>query len=235
VGARQEPAGRYRGSRRLPKLPSKRYAAVVTTAMMAAGAVTLAAGTLLPEAAGAAGDDPTRTSMTVQDRLNALDTANRSQQRAGPAGSVEQGAPDVWLLPVRQFTITSLYEARWGGFHYGVDMAAPYGTPIYAAHAGVVTLAGPDGDYGNAVRIDHGKGIETVYGHGSSVVARVGQRVEAGDLILRVGSTGSSTGNHLHFEVNVNGEHRNPMSYLRERGVDIAKRLEQANGGAVIT
>jgi murein DD-endopeptidase MepM/ murein hydrolase activator NlpD len=236
VGARQEPAGRYRGSRRLPKLPSKRYAAVVTTAMLAAGAVTLAAGTLLPDAAGAAGDDPTRHSMSVQDRLNALDSANRSQQRSGPAGSVEQGAPDVWLLPVRaQFQITTLYEVRWGEFHYGVDMAAPYGTPYYAAHAGVVTTAGFDGGYGNAIRIDHGNGIETVYGHSSAVLVKVGQRVQAGQLIGRIGSTGFSTGNHLHFEVNVNGEHHNPMSYLRERGVDIAKRLEQANGGAVIT
>lgn len=234
---RQQPVGRYRGRRRLPKLPSKRYAAVVTTAMVGAGVVALGAGAMVPDPAGAdGGAGAASQTQGVEDRLNAMDKANRSQERPGEALSLNQGAPDVWLLPVRaQFQITTTYEMRWGEFHWGVDMAAPYGTPIYAAHDGIVTLAQYDGGYGNAVRIDHGNGIETVYGHAAKVIVRAGQKVKAGQLIALVGSTGYSTGNHLHFEVNINGTHTNPMKFMLSKGVDIRSRLEAANGGTVIT
>jgi len=134
-----------------------------------------------------------------------------------------------------EFQITTVYEMRWGAFHFGVDMAAPYGTPYYAAHAGTVTLARYEGGYGNAIRIDHGNGIETVYGHSSKLLVTEGQHVEAGQMLGLIGSTGYSTGNHLHFEVTVNGEHADPMAYLLAHGVDIAKRLEAATGGTVIT
>jgi murein DD-endopeptidase MepM/ murein hydrolase activator NlpD len=237
VHPRQQHGGRYRGRRRLPKLPSGRYAAVVTTAFVGAGVVALSAGAVVPDSAsaGSAFDDPTSQGHGIEDRLSAVDKANRSQDRQGPALSTEQGAPDVWLLPVpTHFEITTLFAMRWGTFHYGVDMAAPYGTPYYAAHAGTVTLARFCGGYGNAIRIDHGKGVETVYGHSSKLLVREGQHVEAGQLIGLIGSTGYSTGNHLHFEVNVNGVHQDPMKYLLSRGVDIAKRLEAANGGTVI-
>ncbi len=235
---RQQAGRRYRGRRRLPKLPSRRYAAVVTTAFLGAGVVALSAGAVIPDsfASGSAFGDPTTQALGVEDRLNALDKANRSQDRPGPALSVDQDAPDVWLLPVpTPFQITTVYEMRWGEFHFGVDMAAPYGTSYYAAHAGTVTLAQFDGGYGMAIRIDHGNGVETVYGHSSKVMVTVGQHVQAGDMIGLIGSTGYSTGNHLHFEVNVYGEHRDPMAYLLTHGVDIAKRLEAANGGTVIT
>lgn len=238
VHPRPQQVGRYRGRRRLPKLPSRRYAGVVTTAFVGAAVVALSAGAVVPDSGsdGSAFDDPGAQAAGITDRLNALDKASRSQDRPGPALSMEQGAPDVWLLPVpTQFQITTLYEMRWGTFHWGVDMAAPYGTPYYAAHAGTVTLARFSGGYGNAIRIDHGKGVETVYGHSSKLLVREGQHVEAGQLIGLIGSTGYSTGNHLHFEVNVNGVHQDPMKYLLSRGVDIAKRLEAANGGTVIT
>ncbi|HEX6873234.1 MAG TPA: M23 family metallopeptidase, partial [Micromonosporaceae bacterium] len=237
VHPRQQPVGRYRGRRRLPKLPSRRYAAVVTTAFLGAGVVALGAGAVVPDQVGTPGSgDPTTQALGVEDRLNALDKANRSQDRPGPAFTMEQGAPDVWLLPVRvQFQITTLYEMRWGEFHFGVDLAAPYGTPYYAAHAGIVTLARYEGGYGNAIRIDHGNGIETVYGHSSKLLVTEGQRVEAGQLIGLIGSTGFSTGNHLHFEVNINGVHTNPMTFMMAHGVDIRGRLEAANGGNVIT
>lgn len=237
MGSQQQPAGRYRGSRRLPKLPTRRYAAVVTTAFVGAGVVALTAGAMLPESSGAGGalGDPSTQAVGVQDRLNAVDKANRSEDRPGPALSVEQGAPDIWLLPVpTKFEITTLFAVRWGVMHWGVDMAAPCGTPYYAAHAGTVTLARMDGGYGNAIRIDHGQGIETVYGHSSKLLIKEGQHVDAGQLIGLIGTTGYSTGCHLHFEVNVNGVHTDPMKYLLSRGVDIAKRLEEANGGTVI-
>jgi murein DD-endopeptidase MepM/ murein hydrolase activator NlpD len=198
--------------------------------------VAILAGAVIPESMNPAANADGTQVMAVEDRLNAADKANRSQDRPGPALRIEQGAPDVWLLPIQvQFQITTVYEMRWGEFHWGVDMAAPYGTPIYAAHAGTVSTSGVEGGYGNCVRLDHGGGVETVYGHSSKLLVAVGQKVRAGDMIALVGSTGFSTGNHLHFEVNVNGEHKNPMTYLLARGVDIRKRLEAATGGEVVS
>ena len=226
----------YRGRRRLPKLPSRRYAGVVATAFLGAGLVAVSAGAVIPDSMNSAAASGDTRPMAVADRLNAADKANRSQDRPGPALSVDQAAPDVWLLPVQvQFQITTVYEMRWGEFHWGVDMAAPYGTPIYAAHAGTVTVSGFEGGYGNCVRLDHGAGVETVYGHASKLLVQEGQKVAAGEMIALIGSTGFSTGNHLHFEVNVNGVHKDPMRYLLDRGVDIRKRLEAATGGTVIT
>ena len=236
--SKQQPPNRYRGRRRLPKLPSRRYAAVVTTAFLGAGVVALSAGAVIPEPGNSGGGsgDATAQAMAVQDRLNAVDKANRSEDRPVAANAVEQGKPDVWLLPVpTKFEITTLFQMRWGTMHWGVDMAAPYGTPYYAAHAGTVVLARMNGGYGNEVVIDHGNGVETIYGHASRLIVTEGQRVDAGQLLGYIGSTGYSTGNHLHFEVNINGEHKDPMKYLLAHGVDIAKRLEAANGGTVIS
>jgi murein DD-endopeptidase MepM/ murein hydrolase activator NlpD len=134
-----------------------------------------------------------------------------------------------------KFEITTLFAMRWGVMHWGVDMAAPCGTPYYAAHAGTVVLARMNGGYGNEVQIDHGNGVETIYGHASKLLVREGQHVEPGTLLGLIGTTGYSTGCHLHFEVNVNGEHKDPMRYLLDHGVDIAKRIEEANGGTVIS
>jgi murein DD-endopeptidase MepM/ murein hydrolase activator NlpD len=234
VGSKQQPTSKYRGSRRLPKLPSRRYAAVVTTAFLGAGVVALSAGAVIPESAPADGATP--AALSIQDSLTATDRANRSNDRPAASGALEQGKPDIWLLPVpTKFEITTLFAMRWGTMHYGVDMACPTGTPYYAAHAGTVKLAEWYSGYGNAIIIDHGNGVETVYGHSSQLLVTKGQHVEAGDKIGLVGSTGDSTGPHLHFEVNVNGVHLDPMKYLLARGVDIAKRLEAANGGNVIT
>ena len=113
-------------------------------------------------------------------------------------------------------TISSRFGIRGGVSHKGLDIAAPNGTPIYAAASGtVITSAyGWNGGYGNYVVINHGSGITTAYGHCSSLVATVGQTVNQGDLIAYVGSTGDSSGNHLHFEVRVNGVAQNPQNYL---------------------
>ncbi len=123
----QQPGKTYRGRRRLPKLPSRRYAAVVTTAFMGASVVALAAGAVVPDnLASQYGDDPAGQELSVADRLNALDQASRSEERYGPAFSVDPDAPDVWLLPLQaKFDITTLFEMRWGTMHFGVDMAAP--------------------------------------------------------------------------------------------------------------
>lgn len=98
--------------------------------------------------------------------------------------------------------------------HTGLDIAAPYGTPIKAAAKGTVKWSGYKGSYGNLVIIDCGNGVEMYYGHCSKLYATVGEKVEPGDVIGAVGSTGNSTGNHLHFEIRVNGTQVNPQNYI---------------------
>ena len=103
---------------------------------------------------------------------------------------------------------------RWGSLHPGIDIGAEMGAPIHAAASGRVILAGYSGGYGNLIVIDHGNGLATAYAHQSRLGASVGQEVSQGDVIGYVGSTGFSTGPHLHFEVRVNGLPVDPMGYL---------------------
>lgn len=100
------------------------------------------------------------------------------------------------------------------GVHNGLDLRAPNGTPVYATAAGEVVHSGRDGDFGICVRISHGNGIETVYCHLSTARVTVGDAVKRGDHIGAVGSTGRSTGSHLHYEVHVDGTPRNPAAYI---------------------
>ncbi len=110
--------------------------------------------------------------------------------------------------------IVSPFGSRWGRIHEGVDIAANYGSPVVAAEAGTVQCAGNRGGYGLCVDISHGSGVVTRYAHLSSVVVESGQRVERGQFIGRAGSSGNSTGPHLHFEVIVNGTHKNPALFI---------------------
>ena len=114
-------------------------------------------------------------------------------------------------------TITSRFGANESirdHTHKGMDIAAPYGTKIVAAAKGTVTYSGWMGGYGNLIIITHENGIQTYYGHCSKLCVKVGKEVEAGDTIALVGSTGFSTGNHLHFEIRKNGMQINPQKYL---------------------
>lgn len=106
------------------------------------------------------------------------------------------------------------YENVRSGAHTGLDIAAPRGTEIKVASNGVITHASPMGSYGNLVIVSHGNGVETYYAHCSKILVKVGQQVTAGDTIALVGSTGNSTGNHLHFEVRINNKAVNPQKYL---------------------
>lgn len=110
--------------------------------------------------------------------------------------------------------ITSRYGPWGGGFHSGLDIGAGHGAAVGAAAGGRVTSAGWQGGYGNCVRISHGNGVTTLYAHLSQINVSSGQSVSSGQIIGRVGSTGRSTGPHLHFEVIVNGSARNPLNYL---------------------
>ena len=105
-----------------------------------------------------------------------------------------------WTWPARG-SLTSGFGHRWGRLHAGIDIAAPIGTPIFAAKGGIVSYAGTMGGYGNIIVIDHGSGMTTRYAHQSRLIASVGQSVRPGDKIGEVGNTGNSTGPHLHFEV----------------------------------
>jgi murein DD-endopeptidase MepM/ murein hydrolase activator NlpD len=121
---------------------------------------------------------------------------------------------DGWCWPSDATTVTSEFGSRWGRLHAGLDIAGPTGTPIYAAQAGRVSFAGRQGGYGNLMLVDHGGGVVTAYAHQSAFVADVGDVVQCGQQIGEIGSTGNSTGPHLHFEVRVNGTPRNPRGYI---------------------
>lgn len=119
------------------------------------------------------------------------------------------------VQPVNGFTLTSEFGPRWGRQHYGIDMALEAGSPISAAKDGVVTWAGYKDSYGNLVIIDHGDGMETYYAHCSRLDVLAGDAVGAGQRIAAVGSTGNSTGPHLHFEVRIDGVARDPAGWLQ--------------------
>jgi murein DD-endopeptidase MepM/ murein hydrolase activator NlpD len=130
--------------------------------------------------------------------------------------------------PIEKMSLSSSYGMRVHPItgklarHNGVDIPAPYGTPIYATADGIVGRAQRLGGYGNYVEIEHGNAIETRYGHMSSFVVQPGQQVKKGDVLGYVGSTGRSTGNHLHYEVRIDGEPVNPMPFVRSDSMTIA-------------
>lgn len=136
--------------------------------------------------------------------------ASRSVDDPGPDGRVS-GAGVAWPL---RGPLTSGFGARWGRLHAGIDIGAGMGTPIRAAKAGEVIFAGSMSGYGNCVIIDHGGGLSTVYAHQSRVGTTDGASVEQGQVIGYVGSTGRSTGPHLHFETRVGSSPQNPMRFL---------------------
>ena len=134
--------------------------------------------------------------------------------RAGNGGTTYKPISIAFAKPI-QATITSRFGSRWGTTHKGLDFGAPTGTSIKAAAEGTVTFSGwNSGGYGYLVIISHGNGVQTYYGHCSSLLCKAGDYVEAGDVIAKVGNTGDSQGSHLHFEIRVNDIAYNPEYYL---------------------
>lgn len=121
----------------------------------------------------------------------------------------------MWPVPSLHM-ITTYFTWRWGSFHTGIDISggSAYGKTIVAADGGTVVSAGWSNGYGNCVKINHGGGLQTLYGHASKILVSPGQRVSKGQAIALVGSTGNSTGPHCHFEVIKNGTKVNPLSYV---------------------
>jgi murein DD-endopeptidase MepM/ murein hydrolase activator NlpD len=144
--------------------------------------------------------------------------------RARQLALIEAARPK-WLppLPKGSYRISSSYGPRWGTTHGGLDMAAPYGTPIFAAGDGVVVAPVGMSGYGNVVVIEHADGTITMYAHASKLLVEPGEKVKAGQLVALVGSTGYSTGNHLHFEVRtgLSGAQLEPVGWLEDRGVAV--------------
>ncbi|HYY44106.1 MAG TPA: peptidoglycan DD-metalloendopeptidase family protein [Actinomycetota bacterium] len=131
-----------------------------------------------------------------------------------PQGIVSHGSSAQGFIWPLNGPVTSPYGPRWGSFHPGVDIDSYTGQPFYAAKGGRVITAGGISGYGNAVVIDHGGGVSTLYGHASALKVSVGEQVRQGQVIGLVGCTGYCTGDHLHFEVRINGNPVNPMPYL---------------------
>jgi murein DD-endopeptidase MepM/ murein hydrolase activator NlpD len=120
--------------------------------------------------------------------------------------------------------LTTCFCQRWGSMHWGIDLAAPLGTPIFAASDGVVLRAGPASGYGNAIYIQDADGNVEIYGHMRYYDVQAGDVVSAGEQIAKVGNQGQSTGPHLHFEIHVggmNGTPTDPQEWLAERGLSV--------------
>ncbi len=131
--------------------------------------------------------------------------------------TVYVGGEFIWPLPGHNYISSGFGWRTLGGVrdnHRGIDIPAPYGTPIKASNSGTVVTATGSGSYGNYVVINHGGGKSTLYAHMSSIAVGVNQKVTQGQVIGYVGSTGYSTGNHLHIEVRIDGVCKNPLSYL---------------------
>jgi murein DD-endopeptidase MepM/ murein hydrolase activator NlpD len=155
----------------------------------------------------------------TQDTATTSQDLETLQQSLDAHFRVINAMPDHW--PVNG-PITSPFGIRLNPFtgegsefHTGLDIAVPYGTPVEAAGTGVVVFVGFNGDYGRMITVDHGNGYQTWYCHLSSALTAVGKRVQKGEVIGRVGTTGRSTGPHLHFGVTLNGVLINPRPLLR--------------------
>ncbi len=166
------------------------------------------------EAARAQADKEEAEMASLRSQIAKLGSSTSSGPSVASYGSMQ------WPSATSKY-ITSPYGTRFHPIqkryktHTGIDIGAASGTPVLAAESGKVIMAQWNGGYGKCVVIDHGGGITTLYGHNSSLSVSVGQKVTKGQQIALVGSTGNSTGPHIHFEVLINGKHTDPMAYVR--------------------
>ena len=150
----------------------------------------------------------------IEDKITKIEEEKERKEQ-------EEKMPSVNGIKLAVLPVNGIITSRYGvssnirkSTHTGLDIAAPSGTAIKVVSDGTVIFASYNGSYGNLVKVDHGNGIETWYAHTSKMYVSVGQKVSAGDVIAAVGSTGNSTGAHLHLEIRINGQHVNPQNYL---------------------
>ena len=216
--------------RRVPHPPGRRaplwFTALVAGALLAAG-ITVFGG---PSGASAASDYGLSADSQL-DLTSEVDdagvrrgiTAAEAEARLGELAASRAARAPKTVLPT-QGHLTTCFCMRWGQMHWGIDLAAPLGTPIYAATDGVVLRAGPATGFGNAVYIQDADGNVHIYGHMRYYSVHAGDVVHAGDQIAKVGSQGQSTGPHLHYEIHrggMEGRRIDPQKYLAEHGVEV--------------
>jgi murein DD-endopeptidase MepM/ murein hydrolase activator NlpD len=219
--------------RRLPMPPGRRgplwLAALVAGAVLAGAPGLLGSGTPAPAVdasdygLGVAADLAAAGDMADSDVRRGI-TEAEAQSRLGELAASRAAREPKTVVPVTEFRLTTCFCMRWGQMHYGLDMAAPLGTPIYAASDGVVLRAGRASGFGNAVYIQDAEGNVHIYGHMRYYDVEAGDIVHAGDQIATVGNEGYSTGPHLHYEIHRGGEGGRPIDpeeWLAEHGVVI--------------
>lgn len=219
-------------ARRLPHPPGRRapmwLAALVVGALLA-GAPSVLGGD--PEPVRVTASDLGLGATPDQSFSGGLEDAGvrrgiteaEAQARLGELAASRAARQPTTVLPVTG-RMTTCFCKRWGTMHYGLDLAAPLGTPIYAASDGVVLKAGRASGYGNAVYIQDADGNVHIYGHMRYYDVSAGDIVHAGDQIAKVGNEGQSTGPHLHYEIHrgsMNGKPTDPKAWLAERGVSV--------------
>lgn len=221
------PAGR-----RLPQPPGKR--APIWLAALIAGAVIAA----LPSLFGGAGEvtitasdyglgvasDVSLTGGMDEAGVRQGITEAEARARLDELAASRAAREPKIVIPVSGARLTTCYCMRWGQMHYGLDLAAPLGTPILAAADGVVLKAGPASGFGNAVYIQDADGNVHIYGHMRYYDVEAGQIVHAGDVIAKVGNEGYSTGPHLHWEIHrggMDGSPFDPQDWLAEHNVSL--------------
>ena len=163
----------------------------------------------------------TDISNKIAETIEKQEAEKQAEEAAKKAQEELDAMPEIKGVKIATKPISGTITSRYGessrlrqSTHTGLDISATTGTEIKAVASGTVICAKYSGSYGNLVKIDHGNGVETWYGHTSKMYVKVGQEVKAGDVIAAVGSTGNSTGPHLHLEIRINGTHVNPQKYL---------------------
>lgn len=216
------------GRHRVAPPPKSRYLAVATTAIVGAGVVALGTAAAVPShgAPVRPANSPAAfvpiDGMGTSDGVTALHgTVSRDDPSLLLTRASRAARKPLAVRPLKGGELTSCFCWRWGSFHDGIDIAAPMGTPIYAAAAGVVQSAGPDPGYGNLIVIRHDPHTISFYGHEEKILVKPGQRVQAGELIALEGNLGFSTGPHLHFGVHIDNLPVDPIPWLGRRGVKI--------------
>lgn len=223
--------GGHKPSSVLPTVPEGTSSPTATVASFTGIGGPLASGGsgVLPRTGGLASVSREK----IRQALSALNVYNQLQ---GEATARSESLSEVWQAMANSEAFMSAKPSIWPAFGYissgygyrrtifgagqhgGFDIAALYGVPVVATADGTVIYAGWDGSYGNMVEIEHSYGWSTIYGHCSKLVVDVGDRVKRGEVVGFVGSTGKSTGPHVHYEVRVNGRTVNPRYYLRGKG-----------------